>query len=94
MHALMGIMVIGLSVDYGIFTARSCQTGVDGQAFLAVSICAVSTLSGFGVLGFAAHPALHALGVTVLVGIGAAWPTALFITPVLLTRWDGGDECH
>jgi hypothetical protein len=94
MHALMGIMVIGLSVDYGIFTARSCQTGGDGRAFLAVSVCAVSTLSGFGVLGFAAHPALHALGVTVLVGIGAAWPTALFITPVLLTRWDGGDECH
>jgi hypothetical protein len=93
MHALMGIMVIGLSVDYGIFTARSCQTGVDGRAFLAVSVCAVSTLSGFGVLTFAAHPALHALGVTVLVGIGAAWPTALFITPVLLTRSGGGDEC-
>jgi hypothetical protein len=84
MHALMGIMVIGLSVDYGIFIARSCQIGVDGRAFMAVSICAVSTLSGFGVLGFAVHPALHALGVTVLVGIGAAWPTALFITPALL----------
>lgn len=84
MHALMGIMVIGLSVDYGIFIVNSCQTNVDGGAFLAVSICAISTLSGFGVLSFAAHPALHALGVTVLVGIGAAWPTALFITPVLL----------
>ena len=30
--------------------------------------------------------ALHALGVTVLVGIGAAWPTALFITPLLINR--------
>jgi hypothetical protein len=84
MHALMGIMVIGLSVDYGIFIVNSCLTGADGRAFMAVSICAISTLSGFGVLGFAVHPALHALGVTVLVGIGAAWPTALFITPVLL----------
>ncbi|MBU0483429.1 MAG: hypothetical protein KKB30_02810 [Proteobacteria bacterium] len=85
MHALMGIMVVGLSVDYGIFIAKSCLAGVDdGRAFMAVSICAVSTLSGFGVLSFAVHPALHALGVTVLVGIGAAWPTALFVTPVIL----------
>ncbi|MEN8134597.1 MAG: MMPL family transporter [Thermodesulfobacteriota bacterium] len=86
MHALMGIMVIGLSVDYGIFIVNSCLSGLDGRAFMAVSICAISTLSGFGVLGFATHPALHALGVTVLVGIGAAWPTALFITPLLLAR--------
>lgn len=84
MHALMGIMVIGLSVDYGIFIAQTCLAGFDRSAFLAVSICAVSTLSGFGVLGLAVHPALHALGVTVLVGIGAAWPTALFVTPVIL----------
>ena len=89
----MGIMVIGLSVDYGIFIARSCLTGVDGRAFMAVSICAVSTLSGFGVLSFAVHPALHALGVTVLVGIGAAWPTALFITPVLLAQPKGDEVC-
>jgi hypothetical protein len=92
MHALMGIMVIGLSIDYGIFIARSCLTGVDHKTFLAVSICAVSTLSGFGVLGLAEHPALHALGVTVLIGIGAAWPTALFITPVLLGRSDSGER--
>lgn len=92
MHALMGIMVIGLSVDYGIFSARSCLTGVDGRAFLAVSICAISTLSGFGVLGLAEHPALHALGVTVLVGIGAAWPTALFITPLILAQTGQGTK--
>lgn len=90
MHGLMGIMVIGLSIDYGIFIARSCLTGIDHKTFRAVTICAVSTLSGFGVLAFADHPALHALGATVLVGIGAAWPTALFITPVLLGISAGG----
>jgi len=92
MHALMGIMVIGLSVDYGIFIARSCLTGIDHKTFLAVSVCAVSTLSGFGVLSFAVHPALHAIGVTVLVGIGAAWPTALFITPALLGHCECGRQ--
>jgi predicted exporter len=43
----------------------------------------LSTLSGFGVLAFAVHPALQALGLTVLIGIGAAWPTALWISPLL-----------
>ncbi|MDR9501648.1 MAG: hypothetical protein RI601_07615 [Desulfurivibrionaceae bacterium] len=80
MHLLMGIMVIGLSVDYGIFMV--CR-GREIASMQAISICACSSLIGFGVLAFAAHPALHALGITVLVGIGAAWPTALLVTPIL-----------
>ncbi|MBU0673133.1 MAG: MMPL family transporter [Proteobacteria bacterium] len=84
MHVLMGIMVIGLSVDYGIFVVQACRSDHTAATFPAVSVCAVTTLSGFGVLAFAGHPALHALGVTVLVGIGAAWPTALLVTPALL----------
>lgn len=83
MHLLMGIMVIGLSVDYGIFVVGCGRVDQDDHTFLAVTLCALSTLSGFGVLALAEHPALHALGVTVLVGIGAAWPTALLVSPVL-----------
>jgi len=56
---------------------------------LAVSLCALSTLIGFGVLAFAEHPALHALGITVLVGIGAAWPVALLVSPAFLTIGKG-----
>jgi uncharacterized protein len=80
----MGILVIGISVDYGIFIVCSCLAKVSTISRSAVSICAVSTLFGFGVLGFAAHPALYSLGMTVLVGIGVAWPTALLVSPVLL----------
>ena len=86
MHILIGIMVIGISVDYGIFVVCTCQRAISKTTFFAVSMCAVSTLSGFGVLTLAEHPALHTLGATVLVGIGAAWPTALWITPVILNR--------
>ncbi|MBW2081273.1 MAG: MMPL family transporter [Deltaproteobacteria bacterium] len=84
MHILIGIMVIGISVDYGIFVVCACQRAISKTTFFAVSMCAVSTLSGFGVLSLAEHPALHTLGTTVLVGIGAAWPTALWITPTIL----------
>jgi len=83
MHLLMGIMVIGLSVDYGIFVVCAHRQRITATTFLAVSVCAVSSLIGFGVLAFAQHPALHSLGITVLCGIGAAWPTALFVSPLL-----------
>jgi uncharacterized protein len=84
MHLLMGIMVIGISVDYGIFVVCASREKVATISRFAISLCAVSTLFGFGVLAFAEHPALQSLGVTVLVGIGGAWPTALLISPIIL----------
>jgi predicted RND superfamily exporter protein len=84
MHLIMGIMVIGLSVDYGIFVVCGRREKQHGTTSKAVSICAASSLIGFGVLAFAAHPALCALGTTVLVGIGTAWPVALVVSPTLL----------
>lgn len=83
MHLLMGIMVIGLSVDYGIFVVCARGERRSATTLLAVSICAASSMISFGVLAFAQHPALHSLGITVLCGIGAAWPTALLVSPVL-----------
>jgi uncharacterized protein len=83
MHLLMSIMVIGLSVDYGIFVTCGQGGRLGTTTLLAVSICAASSLLSFGVLALAQHPALYSLGVTVLCGIGAAWPTALLISPLL-----------
>lgn len=86
MHVLMSIMVIGLSVDYGIFIVCSTIEDRSDISFFAVSICAASSLIGFGTLAFAQHPALHSLGITVLVGIGASWPTAMLVSPVILGK--------
>jgi predicted exporter len=91
MHILIGIMVIGISVDYGIFVVCAFQRAISKTTFFAVSMCAVSTLSGFGVLTLAEHPALQTLGATVLVGIGAAWPTALWITPAIQKLHNGNE---
>ena len=94
MHMIMAIMVIGLSVDYGIFMVYGHSGEGLSSSFRGVSICAASSLLGFGVLAFASHPALHSLGVTVLVGIGLSWPAALFISPLLMERFasDGGEK--
>lgn len=86
MHILMGIMVIGLCVDYGIFSVCAQETGTTRTTRKAVTICAISSCIGFGVLAFAKHPALYSLGTTVLVGIGIAWPTAIWVTPALLGK--------
>ncbi len=89
MHLIMAIMVIGLSVDYGIFMVCASQGRMARSSARTVAICAASSLIGFGVLSFAVHPALHALGVTVLVGIGVAWPAAMLVSPALLRTGRG-----
>ena len=94
MHLIMGIMVIGLSVDYGIFIVCARLSPRQKTAGAAVSICAASSLVGFGVLAFAHHPALHSLGITVLVGIGAAWPVAIFVSPCLLEYFGEKFPCN
>ncbi|MDH3347693.1 MAG: MMPL family transporter [Desulfobulbaceae bacterium] len=86
MHVLMGLMVIGLAVDYGIFSVCAHQQGISAVTRRAVSVCAVSSCIGFGVLSLAGHPALHSLGSTVLIGIGLAWPTAIWVTPAILGK--------
>ncbi len=85
LNILMGIMVIGLSVDYGIFIVSSFKKEISESSKTAVTMCALSTLIGFGALALAKHPALKSLGITVLVGILAAWPTAIWIAPAILS---------
>ncbi len=84
MHLLMGIMVTGLSIDYGIFMVCAVRDGHTDATIRAVILCALSTLSGFGILVLAHHPVLESLGETVLAGIGASLPAALFVTPCVM----------
>jgi len=77
------ILVIGLGVDYGIFMVCLDDQGQDPATRQSVLMAGLTTLAGFGALVFAGHPSLHSIGVTVLLGIGAAIPTALLVIPAL-----------
>jgi len=77
------ILVIGLGVDYGIFMVCLDDQDQDPATRQSVLIAGLTTLAGFGALVFAGHPSLHSIGVTVLLGIGAAIPTALLVIPAL-----------
>ncbi len=76
-------LIVGLAADYGIFmvhhTLNRCVSS--GRSVL---VCGLTTIVGFGTLAVAQHPALRSLGLSILLGIGAALPTALLVTPRLL----------
>lgn len=70
------ILVLGISVDYGIFFRES---GPDSATtLLAVVLSALTTILAFGLLAFSGTAAIHAFGVTIFVGI----VVSLLVSPI------------
>ncbi|HEV57126.1 MAG TPA: hypothetical protein ENN87_06460 [Phycisphaerales bacterium] len=86
------VLVMGLSIDYGVFIVRSRWASGpvrDGAAERAVVTSALTTLCGFGALSVARHPAMFSLGITVVLGIIPAMVCALLVIPALQHRTAG-----
>jgi predicted exporter len=64
------LLLLGIGVDYGIFLL---EHDGDGAAWLAVVLGAASTWLAFGLLALSSTPALHAFGLTLMVGVGVVW---------------------
>jgi len=88
-NVVASILIIGLVVDYGIFMVCHGQQEDELASSRAVLVSGLTTLGGFGALVLAKHPALHSIGLTVLLGISAAVPTAVLVVPAfrLKRRW-------
>ena len=71
-HVIALLLVVGLSIDYGIFARPGDRTGAGS-----VSICALSSALAFAILATADIPLLRAIGVTVACGTILAWALAL-----------------
>lgn len=82
-NVVASILIIGLGVDYGIFMVCHEQQDEDLASSKAILISGLTTLVGFGALVLAKHPALHSIGLTVLLGISAAVPTAVLVIPAI-----------
>jgi len=82
-HILSAILIVGLAVDYGIFIVCKLTGGYTHETEKAVLVSGLTTLAGFGALILARHPAMHSIGVAVMLGVGAAIPAALMVTPAL-----------
>jgi predicted exporter len=66
------LLLLGIGVDYGIFLLEH-EGESDGDAWLAVVLGAASTWLAFGLLALSSTPALHAFGLTLMVGVAAVW---------------------
>lgn len=77
-------LLVGLGLDYGIFQVIKYTQGNFLYPSKALLAAGASTLAGFGVLIWAAHPVLHMMGWTALLGIGGAIGSAFFILPPFL----------
>jgi len=78
------ILVIGLSVDLGIFMVSRVSEGYDTNTGLAVLLGGLTSLVGMGALTLARHPALYSIGITVLLGMCGAIPSALLVIPAFI----------
>ncbi|MBF0395546.1 MAG: hypothetical protein HQK78_02145 [Desulfobacterales bacterium] len=85
-NVIVGVLVIGLAVDYGIFIVDKISQGHDNKVDLSVLISGLTTIAGFGSLILASHPALYSIGLSVILGIGAAIPAALFVIPIIYKK--------
>jgi len=85
---LVIIFVFGLVVDYSLFIGHYALKSEDefSHAAGAVTVSALTTLSGFGALLFAKHPALHSIGLTGVLGIGSGF---LFVLLNYAWMWGG-----
>jgi len=72
-NLIAGIMVLGLCIDYGICMVFAYRDGIQEEVFKAVTLCAVTTVLGAGVLLLAKHPALFSIGVTLVAGVSAGY---------------------
>ena len=86
------IFVVGVGGDYSLFLVlgemeplrgRPERTAATGGA---VTMCALTSLLGTGVLILAHHPALFSVGLTALLGISYSLLATLFLVPLSM-RW-------
>ncbi len=83
-NIIASILVIGLSVDLGIFMVSRVSAGYDSNTGRAVFLGGMTSLVGMGALTLAHHPALYSIGITVLLGMCGAIPSALLVIPAFM----------
>lgn len=70
-NVLAVLLVLGIGVDYGIFFR---ETGAGNPSTLvAIALSSITTLLAFGLLALSATTAVHAFGMTILLGIAVAF---------------------
>jgi len=81
---IIGIVIVtGVIVDYGIGVTYEYQYNLKIGTIMAVSLSAVTTILGSGVLLFAKHPVMFSIGVGMTVSVFIGYLTSIFVVPSL-----------
>ncbi len=65
--------MLGIGIDYSLFFSRPAPLTDRRNTAHALLVCAISTLTVFGILAFSRLPVLHAIGLTVFLGVSASY---------------------
>ncbi|MCK4389440.1 MAG: MMPL family transporter [Desulfobacterales bacterium] len=84
---IAAMVVVGLCIDYGIFMVYTCRYDLRTGTRMAVTLSALTTLIGAGVLLFAKHPVLFSIGITLVTGVSVGYVASLIVVPALYRLW-------
>ncbi|MEI6563660.1 MAG: hypothetical protein WCO42_05050 [bacterium] len=82
-NLISGIVVFGLSIDFGMQILHACRHPQGKHARTAVTFAMITTIMGAAALLFAHHPALYSIGLTLVIGVGLGYVAAMWMVPVL-----------
>jgi len=90
LHVVALLLILSMGVDYGVFLAESRgDPGGFEATLLSVLVACLSTVLAFGLLAMSSSPALHAIGLTV--GLGVLLSLLLAPAAMVLVG-EGGDR--
>ncbi len=73
-HLISLMLVLGIGIDFSLFFSRQNSAESERQRTLhALTLCALSTVSVFAILGSSTIPVLHAIGQTVAFGVSMSY---------------------
>jgi predicted exporter len=75
-HLTALLLVLGIGIDYSLFFSRPGDADERRRTGHALLVCAISTLTVFGILALSSLPVLHAIGLTVFFGVSGSYAMA------------------
>ncbi len=85
--AIASLVVLGVTIDYGIFILYSYQHKLNIGTPKAVAVSAATAVFGAASLLFARHPMLYSIGVVLTLGLLAGFLASQFVVPALYRLW-------
>ncbi|OGV52677.1 MAG: hypothetical protein A2X49_16530 [Lentisphaerae bacterium GWF2_52_8] len=91
-HCIAAVLVVGLSVYYGIFMAFCQFKGLKSDMTPSLVLAALTTVVGGAIVIVARHPILFGLGIVIAIGISVACLVSITVIPAIgsLIRSGGG----